>query len=141
MSTDAAGFAHATDRSVAPPNGAFDAGLRPGPFPDRAASLLPGLLAATRTGLTPAGDDELPIRSQPLDDHLLIPGRTGWSTRATPARICVPPVRTPSALRLAHDPSPGGLPKQVMAGCRAGGRPLVLRLARRWLGKSVALIH
>jgi hypothetical protein len=38
---------------------AFDAGLRPGPFPGRAASLLPGLLAATRTGLTPAGDDEL----------------------------------------------------------------------------------
>jgi hypothetical protein len=49
----------AADRSVAPPKGAFDAGLRPGPFPDRAASLLPGLLAATRTGLTPAGDDEL----------------------------------------------------------------------------------
>ena len=35
------------------------AGLRPDPFPDRAASLLPGLLAATGTGLTPAGDDEL----------------------------------------------------------------------------------
>src|SRR6516165_10242657 len=49
----------ATDRSVAPPCRALDAGLRPGPFPDRAASLLPGLLAATRTGLTPAGDDEL----------------------------------------------------------------------------------
>ena len=49
----------ATDRSVAPPEGAFDAGLRPDPFPDRAASLLPGLLAATRTGLTPAGDNEL----------------------------------------------------------------------------------
>jgi hypothetical protein len=49
----------AADRSVAPPKGAFDAGLRPGPFPDQAASLLPGLLAATRTGLTPAGDDEL----------------------------------------------------------------------------------
>jgi hypothetical protein len=31
--------------------------------PDRAASLLPGLLAATRTGLTPAGDDEL------MSDH------------------------------------------------------------------------
>jgi transcriptional regulator with XRE-family HTH domain len=29
------------------------------PFPDRAASLLPGLLAATRTGPSPAGDDEL----------------------------------------------------------------------------------
>ncbi len=42
---------------------AFDAGLRPGPFPDRAASLLPGLLAATRTGLTPADDDEL------MSDH------------------------------------------------------------------------
>ena len=50
---------HATDRIVAPPYRAFDAGLRPGPFPDRAASLLPGLLAATRTGLPPAGDDEL----------------------------------------------------------------------------------
>ena len=50
---------HATDRIVAPPNGALDAGLRPDPFPDRAASLLPGLLAATRTGLPPAGDDEL----------------------------------------------------------------------------------
>src|SRR4051812_47903598 len=59
MSNDAAGFASATDRSVAPPNGAFDAGLRPDPFPDRAASLLPGLLAATRTGLAPAGDAEL----------------------------------------------------------------------------------
>jgi hypothetical protein len=28
-------------------------------LPAGAASLLPGLLAATRTGLTPAGDDEL----------------------------------------------------------------------------------
>jgi hypothetical protein len=60
---------HATDRSVAPPNGALDAGLRPGPFPDRAASLLPGLLAATRTGLTPAGDDELML-DQLLNKHL-----------------------------------------------------------------------
>jgi hypothetical protein len=42
---------------------AFDAGLRPGPFPDQTASLLPGSLAITRTGLSPAGDDELPIRS------------------------------------------------------------------------------
>src|ERR1035441_2645976 len=31
----------------------------PRAFPARAASLVPGLLAATRTGLTPAGDDEL----------------------------------------------------------------------------------
>ena len=50
---------HAADRIVAPPYRALDAGLRPGPFPDQAASLLPGLLAATRTGLPPAGDDEL----------------------------------------------------------------------------------
>src|SRR5258708_2577981 len=45
--------------SSLPLNRAFDAGLRPGPFPGRAASLLPGLLAATRTGLPPASDDEL----------------------------------------------------------------------------------
>src|SRR6476659_8893614 len=63
MSNDAAGFTRVTDRSFASPNGAFDAGLRPDPFPDRAASLLPGLLAATRTGLPPAGDDEL------MSDH------------------------------------------------------------------------
>jgi hypothetical protein len=50
---------HATDGIVAPLDSTFDAGLRPGPFPDRAASLLPGLLATTRTGLSPAGDDEL----------------------------------------------------------------------------------
>jgi hypothetical protein len=60
----------ATDRSVAPPNGALDAGLRPGPFPDRAASLLPGLLAATRTGLTPAGGDELVLDQVISIDHL-----------------------------------------------------------------------
>jgi hypothetical protein len=53
----------ATDRSVAPPGWAFDVGLRPGPFPGRAANLLPGPLAVTRTGLSPAGDDELVIRS------------------------------------------------------------------------------
>jgi hypothetical protein len=32
--------------------------LRPDPFLDRAASLLPGLLAAPRPGLTSPGDDE-----------------------------------------------------------------------------------
>src|SRR5260370_6943053 len=45
--------------SSLPPYRAFDAGLRPRPFPGETASLLPGLLAATRTGLPPAGDDEL----------------------------------------------------------------------------------
>ena len=58
----------AADRSVAPPKGAFDAGLRPDPFPGRAASLLPGSLATTRAGLAPAGDDGLtaePVASPP----------------------------------------------------------------------------
>ena len=65
---------NAADRLVAPSNEASDAGLRPGPFPDRAASLLPGLLAATRTGLTPAGDDELMLDH---DLHIdLHPGHT-----------------------------------------------------------------
>src|SRR3954466_4938342 len=45
---------------------AFDTGLRPGPFPDRAASLLPGLLAATRTGLAPASDDEHEHEDHPI---------------------------------------------------------------------------
>ena len=41
----------------------------------RAASLLPGPLAVTRTGLTPAGDDELVVRSA-LWHHLQLSGRT-----------------------------------------------------------------
>src|SRR5258707_2182184 len=49
--------------SSLPLNRAFDAGLRPGPFPGEAASLLPGLLTATRTGLPPASDDELTSQS------------------------------------------------------------------------------
>jgi hypothetical protein len=53
----------AADRRFAPSNEASDAGLRPDPFPDRTASLLPGLLTATRTGLTPAGDNELMLVS------------------------------------------------------------------------------
>jgi hypothetical protein len=72
----------ATDRSVASPNGAFDAGLRPGPLPDRAASLLPGLLAATRTGLTPAGDDELMFGS----GHQKAPPPKRWAHVAVPAK-------------------------------------------------------
>jgi hypothetical protein len=34
-------------------------GLEPDPLPDLAATLLPGTLAATRTGRPPANDDEL----------------------------------------------------------------------------------
>ena len=38
---------------------AFDVALRRRAFPPGAGSLLPGSLMTTRTGLTPAGDDEL----------------------------------------------------------------------------------
>jgi hypothetical protein len=50
--------------SSLPLHRAFDTGLRPRPFPDEAASLLPGHLAATRTGLPPASDDELTNHQQ-----------------------------------------------------------------------------
>ena len=46
---------------------AFDTALRRRAFPPDAGSLLPGPLAATRTGLTPAGNDELPTES----DHVI----------------------------------------------------------------------
>src|SRR2546423_14125990 len=57
--------------SSLPLHRAFDAGLRPDPFPDRAASLLPGPLAVTRTGLTPASDDELTTRRSATQNHSL----------------------------------------------------------------------
>ena len=45
--------------SSLPHTGLLTLGSDPATFPGEAASLLPGLLAATRTGLPPAGDDEL----------------------------------------------------------------------------------
>src|SRR5271166_3735675 len=69
----------ASDRSVAPPNRAFDAALRPRAFPPEAGSLLPGLLTATRAGLAPAGDDELML-DQLLNKHLQLLG-TPWIGR------------------------------------------------------------
>src|SRR4051812_40737527 len=65
----------AADRLVAPPEGLLTLGFDPTRFPDQAASLLPGLLAATRTGLTPAGDDELML------DHDLHIDLQLWRTR------------------------------------------------------------
>jgi hypothetical protein len=67
-SNDAAGFASCYGpHRCSPYYRAFDAGLRPRPFPDETASLLPGLLAATRTGLTPASNDELTNRRSTVD--------------------------------------------------------------------------
>jgi len=76
MSNDAAGFAARYGPLSRSPIRAFDATLRRRAFPPDTGSMLPGFLAITRTGLTPAGDDELQIRSQSLDDHPLIAGRT-----------------------------------------------------------------
>ena len=70
---DTARFASRYGPLSCSPKGALDAGLRPDPFPDQAASLLPGLLTATRTGLTPAGDNELML-DQLLNKHLQLPG-------------------------------------------------------------------
>jgi hypothetical protein len=65
LSNDAAGFASCYGPLSRSPLRAFDTGLRPRRFPHKAASLLPGLLAVTRTGLTPASDDELTTEDQP----------------------------------------------------------------------------
>jgi hypothetical protein len=70
---DAAGFASCYGPHLRSPSyRAFDTGLRRRTFPSDTASLLPGLLATTRTGLPPASDDELTntkisyMTSQPL---------------------------------------------------------------------------
>src|SRR3954451_17471254 len=66
LSNDAAGFASCYGPfSRSPFAGPLTLGFDPIRFPDRAASLLPGLLAATRTGLPPASDDELTTTDQP----------------------------------------------------------------------------
>lgn len=50
---------YAAGWTIASPKGAFDAALRPWAFPPSAGNLLPGLLAAARSGLSPAGKDKL----------------------------------------------------------------------------------
>ena len=66
-----------TARLHTPPNGMLDAGLRHRPFPDDTASLLPGPLTATRTGLTPASDDELANQTSTIYMiNLQLSGRT-----------------------------------------------------------------
>src|SRR4051812_941577 len=126
MSNDAAGFATRYGPLSRSPTWAFDAGLRPDPFPDQTASLLPGLLAATRTGLTPAGNDELQTRTQPLDDHLLITGRTGWSTRRPKsgrARSRRLPARIRRGVRLRADRRTAVPGRTALPRLRYGGPP------------------
>jgi hypothetical protein len=69
---------HVTAWPVAPPNGAFDTGLRRRAFPPDAASLLPGALALTGTGLPPAR----PMRAY-VRIRLLFPGITSLRTVGT----------------------------------------------------------
>src|SRR5438876_10419478 len=64
---------------LARPHGTLDAGLRRRAFPPDAASLLPGALAPTGTGLTPAGGCELMSRSDHRMHHLRTLGAR-WST-------------------------------------------------------------
>ena len=94
---------NAADRSFAPPNGAFDTGLRPDPFPDRAASLLPGLLTATRTGLTPASDNEL----QDAENQTIRFTSIYWAHEKswlTPAWPMVPDIQTLGRTRSTWGP-------------------------------------
>jgi hypothetical protein len=63
-----------------PGSGALDAGLRHHPFPDDTASLLPGLMTVTRTGPTPASDDEL--TNQPSTTYM-INHQPFWKHRRT----------------------------------------------------------
>ena len=91
-----------TARLHTPPNGMLDAGLRHRPFPDDTASLLPGPLTATRTGLTPASDDEL--ANQPSTIYMInlqLSGRTKGHRY---------PVEIIDALRVAVSPVPAELP-------------------------------
>jgi hypothetical protein len=73
--------------------------------PARASSLLPGLLAATRTGLAPAGDDEL------MSDHDLHIDLQLWPHPrqvATAWKLGPPPMDTGRAKSWASARSYGG---------------------------------
>ena len=54
-------------------------GFDPTRFRDRAASLLPGLLAAARTGLSPAGDDALMLDQLIIRPPPTLGARTIWA--------------------------------------------------------------
>ena len=83
------------DRTAAPPYRASDAGLRPRPFPGEAASLLPGLLAATRAGLAPASDDELTNTRKDTMAYVTVSppvllGARKWLTDRTKSQLSLP---------------------------------------------------
>lgn len=84
LSNHAAGFASRYGPLSRSPLRAFDTGPRPRPFPDETASLLPGLLTTTRTGLTPATDDERTSTTYTV--NLRTAGRTKKGLSALPVR-------------------------------------------------------
>ena len=85
---DAAGFASRYGPFSCSPLRALDAGLRPGPLPDRAASLLPGLLAATRTGPHPQAATSLCSDQVTKQHHLRDAGRTSCFQQTT-TMVCI----------------------------------------------------
>jgi hypothetical protein len=136
-SNDAAGFASCYGpHRRSPCYRASDAGLRPGPFPGRAASLLPGLLAATRTGLTPAGDDELTnskircyITASP---PALLGARTIEARRPSIHLCCMAGICQPLAMGTGRG--------RNTAGRRSPARRTGLILAALMIGAAAAMI-
>src|SRR5215213_4252046 len=104
----------------------------------------PSWPSSTPTGMRPT---MIWVWWVPPGQLLAIPGRLAalalrLGLPATLARVSVP--SGPRRLRRSSRPmipAQGGLAKQELADCGVGGRLLVLRLARRWLVKSVALMH
>jgi hypothetical protein len=92
---------HATDRPLAHPQRALDAGLRHRAFPPDAASLLPGALAPTGTGLPPAGRCELMFRSGHIQAPPPNAGHTHHSSRRR-ACYCSRDASSGSPLNAVH---------------------------------------
>jgi hypothetical protein len=83
---------HAAGWTVAPPEGAFDTAFRRRVCPPDAGSLLPSLLAVTRTGLTPVGGHELSRdhpNAKPLQRRYHVAHPRCWA-HESPARACSP---------------------------------------------------
>ncbi len=83
------------------PSRDFDTGLRHRAFPPDAASLLPGPLAVTRTGLAPAGNDELAMSVHHYGVTSIYWAH-GWLPVTRTRRSSQDPVKRPSRLPQMH---------------------------------------
>src|SRR6478752_1755150 len=105
-----------------PQEWAFDTRLRPRPFPDEAASLLPGPLAATRTGLTPASDDELTTQDQPPTRSIsCLLGARKELNAPRPARVPEPGRSPPGETNSDHHQTSSAGKQQHRAPARPSG--------------------